>query len=259
MPASIALAEEFGDDLAVLFVERQGATSQEAEAFAYGKKWMGTTAMWTKEVPVRVPGNTLPRFALLSAEGELLLSGNPLAMKKQIEEALENEFDAVKKGPPDAPKAIAKAWVSYAKGDVGKAFAEFTELVAGGGEDGAAAAEALADLRNRVDRRLKRIAWMVENGPLLEAKDQAEALASKAGDWTEVADAAKAQLETLSGDAFQAEVAAEKELVKLEEKAAKKGLEKIEKNLAKFPEKHAGTLAAKRAQHLLAVLETMAD
>ena len=88
MPASIKLQQQYGDDLQVLFVESQGASPEMAEAFAWRRRWMGTQAMWTTEAPLRVEGNTLPKFALLDTEGRLLLEGNPLGMKKQIEEAI---------------------------------------------------------------------------------------------------------------------------------------------------------------------------
>ena len=115
MPASIELQEHYGDDLQVIFVESQGASEEKAIGFAYGRKWMGNQAMWTRERPVQVPGRGLPKFALLSAEGELLLQGNPLSMKKKIEQAIDGEIKKAKSAPSGTPKSLSKAWKAFGK------------------------------------------------------------------------------------------------------------------------------------------------
>ena len=86
MPAALTLAEDYKDEVTVIFVESQGLSLDEADAFAFGKNWMGTHAMWTTERPFDTGARGLPNFALLSNQGEVLLKGHPLSMKKRIEE-----------------------------------------------------------------------------------------------------------------------------------------------------------------------------
>ena len=82
MPAALNLASEHGDDLAVLFVQAQGLSADESEAFALGRKWLGTPAMRTAERPFATGSRGLPNFALVSSDGMILLKGQPLGHEK---------------------------------------------------------------------------------------------------------------------------------------------------------------------------------
>ena len=86
MPSSIKLQREYADEITVLYIECQGSTLDQAEAFAWDRGWMGTPAIWTVERPFDVEGRGLPKFALLSAEGKVLMTGNPLAVHGKIVE-----------------------------------------------------------------------------------------------------------------------------------------------------------------------------
>ena len=176
MPSSIKRARELGDDFALIFVESQGHTIQEAETMAWDRKWMGTHAMWTTEAPFRTEGNGLPSFALLNNEGEIILSGNPLAMKKDIEEAIDAEIAKSKQAPEGTPKSLKKAWKSFAKGDYAKAVAAAQKVVDKGGEDSEDAQVVLDTFVERVEAKIGRVEWMLDNGFLVDAKDMLKTL-----------------------------------------------------------------------------------
>ena len=50
MPHSLKMQEEYGDDLAILFVEVQGASEAQAASFALRKKWLEDSG-WIAALP----------------------------------------------------------------------------------------------------------------------------------------------------------------------------------------------------------------
>ena len=246
------MAAEYGDDLQIIFVESQGHSSEEAEAFAWDHKWMGTSAMWTTEAPFRTGSKGIPNFALLSNEGEVLLMGNPLSMGKQIEEAIDAEIKKANAIPEDTPKSLKKAWKAFVKGDYGKAVAEARKVEAKGGADGEEATAAIDVFIERVEDELGRANWMIENGYLVEAQKFMKDLSKRTKGIAEVAEESTEIGAKLDSDDLKAELTAAQALSKLIDKLAEGGYDdKLIKKLEKFVKKNEATKAAKRAQHLV--------
>jgi len=256
VPSSIKMAREYGDDLGLLFVECQGATRDKQEAFAWKQKWMGTQAMWTTERPFSTGARGLPNFALLSSEGEVLLMGNPLAMHKKIEEAIEKEIAKSSKAPDDSPKSLKSTWKAFGKGNYGKAVAAARKIVDKGGDDAEAAVAAIATIEARAAAKLDRVDRMIETGFVLEANAAVKGLA-KSMSGLEAAERAASIEERLGSDQLKKEMEAAKALSKLEKALNEDGFEpKLVKQLEKLAGKHSGTKAASRAQHLAALAES---
>lgn len=256
MPATKKMAEKYGEDLAIVFVEVQGAGQKKAEAFAWERKWMGTHAMWTSERPFSTGARGIPNYALLSTTGEVLMKGNPISDHSKIEDAVEAQIELAKSAPEDAPKSLGKAYKAFAKGDFAKAIQEARKVHEKGDED-AEAAQALANqFQSRVQERFARIDYLLENGYVSQALDQAKDLA-KATKGLEDFDETNSKLkERLDSEDMKAEIEAGKAFSKLEEKLYEDGLEeKLVKKLSKFVEKHGETTVGKRAKHILSLAE----
>jgi len=259
VPASLKLQEEMGENLQVVFVEAQGTTRDKTEAFALQRKWLGTRAMWTDERPVSSPGNGLPAFVLIGADGKILLQGNPLAMKGQIEDAIAEQIDLAKQAPEGTPSKLKKAWSEFGKGNYAKALAEAEKVRAAAEEDAElteAAASALDTFRARMLGQLARVDKMMTSGDFVYAEELlAELQKSVRGHDELEAEVGEVQ-QRLGSEENAGEREAAAALFKLEQKMAGKG--KIEKHasaLAKLAEDHAGTKAAARASRLLTLLE----
>jgi len=246
------MAAEYGDDLQIIFVESQGHTIEEAEAFAWDHKWMGTTAMWTAERPFSTGAKGIPNFALLSNTGEVLLMGNPLAMHSKIEEAIDAEIKKANAIPEGTHKALKKAWKSFTKKDFGKAVAEARKVEAKGGEAGEEATQAIATFIERVEGELGRADWMIQNGYLTEAQAFIKKLSKKTKGIADVEERQTEITTELASDDLKPEMAAAQSLSKLIKALSEDGWdEKLVKKLRKFVEKNDATKAAKRAQHLV--------
>lgn len=252
MPSAIKTAREYGDDLTVLFVECQGSNETAAEKFAYGKKWMGTPAMWTSERPFDTGAKGIPNFALLSADGELLMKGNPMAMHSKIMDAIDQEIANAKGLPKDAPKSLKKAYKAFAKGDYAKSIEAAQKVVDGGDEDAASAEQTLKSFQSRLDGKFKRVDWMLQNAYLVEAEDFYESLAKGVKGLEAYEERVTSLEETFDADGMKDEIKAAKSFAKLQLKLQADGLDaKHVKTLEKFVEKNAETKIVKRAQALL--------
>lgn len=180
VPAALKLQETFGDDLQVVLVESQGATSRQSEAFALGRRWLGGRAMWTSEAPLRVRGSTLPKFALLGNDGRVLLAGNPLDQPKEIERQIAEQIRDRKRPPADAPEALRPAWSAYLRGKVSEALAlvDATIVDAERRSESSASARATRELFvQRYARELDRIERLCAAGLVEEALDALEGVA----------------------------------------------------------------------------------
>ena len=247
VPASVKLQEELGDDLQVIFVESQGANRDVYEAFAWKMKWMGNTAMWTDERPVNVEGDTIPKFALIGADGTVLLTGNPLEKDKQIKELIAEEIEKGKTAPPGTPKALAKAWSTFLKGDVTSALAECEKL----GTDEAKAAR--EEFVGRVNSRIARAQWLIDNGFLVQADALVTQLEKDTKGVPDLAANVAELTQALASDAAKTEREAAKALASLHDKIAKEkpfdeGNVKKAKAIA---EKFKGTKSGERAQRFV--------
>jgi hypothetical protein len=247
VPASIKLQQQYGDDLQVIFAESQNFDEGDSvEAFAWRAKWMGTNAIWTEEQPVPVKGDGLPACALIGIDGKVLLEGNPLGLKKQIEETIAEQVKKAKDGPSDAPADIKKVWATYNKGDIAGALAQCDKLNT---DD---AKKAKDELTARARSRIARAKWLIDNGFVAEANSLVTTLekATKA-DATLSKEVAE-QRTRLSDPALAKEAEAGGAFANLTEKMAKdKPFDPSNiKKLESLAEKYKGTKTAERASHL---------
>ena len=104
------MPEEYGDDLAVIFVESQGANAKRAESCAYDRGWMGRGAYWTLERPASTGLGYLPSFILLDVDGKVLLKGNTGSMKGKIKDAIKDQIKDARDLPEEYGKDFKKAW-----------------------------------------------------------------------------------------------------------------------------------------------------
>jgi hypothetical protein len=254
VPASLKLQQQYGDDLQVLFVESQGADLATAEAFAWRMKWMGAGAMWTTEAPVQVEGNTLPKFALLDAQGRLLLKGNPMGMKKQIEEAIAAEVRNAKSAPEGTPAKLAKGWSSFVKGEVGAALAECDKAAADAALSDAAKA-LRAEIVARTNARVARGKWLIDNGYVDEGTELLTKLGKAVKGCADFDDAVAKELARVAAPdkGFAHEVEAAKALGAVRQRMLKdKPFDDGNvKALARVADKYKGTKAGERAAHLV--------
>ena len=252
VPHSVKLQEEYGDDLAVLFVEVQNSGKEKSEAFALKKKWLGGRSIWTTERPFSLGIRGIPQFALLSPEGEIVLSGHNSALQGEMEDRIEDMVKSLKKGPASLPKKVAKAWAEMAKGGYAKSLAAAEKIVADAksDEDVAGAKQLIATLDERVGARVERIRWMLDNGYPLIAAEQLKDLSKGTGDRFDVAADLSEMEATLASDEFKQELKAAQELTKIEQKLFEDPDAKHLKKLTKFLEQHGSTKVAKRAEQL---------
>ena len=252
MPASLKLAREFGDDLALVMVESQGSNMEEQEAFVWKRKWMGTQAMWTTERPFDTGAGGLPNFALLSAEGEVLLMGNPSSMHGKIEDAIAEEIAKAKKVPADTPKAFKKAWKEFVKGNYAKAVAEARKVEAKGGEDGEIAAGAVEDFVDAIENKYARVGWLMDNGYFGKAQSMFKDLSKQTKGLADIAEAHAELAQRFEAPELKAELDAAKAFERIESKLQENGFdEKLVKKLESFAKKNAESKVVSRAEHIL--------
>lgn len=246
MPSALKLQEEYGDALQVLFVECQGSTRDQYEAFAWKMKWMGGRAMWTDERPFATVGNGLPETALVGVDGKILFQGYP---DGKIEELLAAEVKKAKEAPAGTAAALKKPWSSFLKGDVGPAIAECEKLATD--EAKAARDEFVA----RAQRRIARVKKLVEEGLIVEADALVAKLARDVKGAPELETAVAAETARLAEPERAAERAASQAYTTFVGQVAKKkpfdapNVKKAE-GLA---EKHAGTKSGERAARFVAL------
>lgn len=253
MPSAIKKQREYGDDLAVIFVS--GSSSRdEIEKFTWNRGWRGTSAMWTQEAPLRTGANGIPNFALLGADGQLLMKGHPGAMASKVKKAIEEEIKKGKKAPEGAPKSLKGAYKSLGKGDFAKAHAAASKLVEKGHADAKLAEDFVAGVEDRIDRQFKRVDWLLERGYAIKADEVFDALKAGVKGLESYEERMASLGEVMDSDQVKAELKVDKGLTKLEEKLGEEGLDpKLLKKLAKFADKNADSRVTKRAQKLLEI------
>ena len=255
MPAAVKLQQEYGEDLQVIFVHSQRGTDQEIVRRQLERKWLGTNAMWTNEYPFSTGSGGLPNFALLDADGRVVMKGISTRLMKQMEEKIEELVDAGKDAPEDLPKPVAKAFVDLRKGEYSKALAVLDKQIEKPSGGDAATAEAAtkvrAELLQRAQAHLDRIRWMAENGYAEAAEDALKDYVKVAKGVDAVQEGIEALKTDLKSDAMQAELSAASDLRKLEKKLYEDPKGKHRRALEKFVEKHGATKVAKRAEFWL--------
>jgi uncharacterized protein Yka (UPF0111/DUF47 family) len=250
------MQEEYGDAIQVILVESQGTGFHESVGFAMRYEWLGGQAIWTSDYLFPTSGRGLPKFALLSPTGEIVLTGNSVSMHGQIEDAIEEMVKSGAEAPEDAPKAVEKAYSDLAKERWAKAHEDLSKALdkVKTDADRAAVQTALDGVATRVERKVARVHWLAENGYPQRAEELAETLQKGTKDADALAEMVAPLAGLLVSEAFQAELAAGKELEKLEEKLfADATNEKLVEKLLELAEEHAGTQVAERARNLVEV------
>ncbi|MBK7641940.1 MAG: hypothetical protein IPJ19_02645 [Planctomycetes bacterium] len=256
MPASLKLLQQYGDDLQVLFVESQGASSAEAAAFALRLKWLGVPGgLWTIEHPCDSGSRGLPSAVLLDSNGKVVFKGDPLEGHKQILRLVDADIAARHSAPADAPKPLEPAWKAFGKGKYGEAL----KLVDALSEKdrstlGDAWSATRAEFRKRIDAQLARAKWELENGYPTRCVEHLEALA-KACEGSSECKASVEELRTLlAAPAGSAEREAAKLLERLEQKFYETGGDPAaRKALERAVEKSASTKVAGRLRGVLTI------
>lgn len=247
MPASTKLQDQYGDALQVIFVECQGATREQYEAFAWKMKWMGNNSMWTEERPIPTVGNGLPETALIGVDGHVIMQGHPGDLGKKLDDAIAAEVKKSHEAPAGTPDALKKAWTTFLKGNVAAALAECDKV---GTDEGKAAREEFLSIEKR---RIARAKWLTDNGYMLESAKLTEDLAKEVKGCADLEPLATAETARVAAPEKAPERDAAKALASVINQIAKKkpfdpaNVQKVEA-LAK---KHPGTKTAERAAHIV--------
>lgn len=252
MPASIKLQQEYGDDIAVVFVESQGTSVPDTERFVMKMRWLGTQAMWTNEAPFRSGSNGLPNYVLLGADGKVLQKGRSLSSKEH--DLLDAEIKKAKGAPEGTDKAFKGAWKDFNKGKYGKAIAGARKVAEKKPELADAAAEVLATFEARVGSKLDRVDWMMQNGHPSDAEERLGDIASELDEGDPLHERAQALEQAFDSEEMERELEADKKLGRALESLFEDGRdEKLFERVAKLAEEYAGTKVAERAQRFAAM------
>lgn len=252
MPASLKLQEEYGDDLAVIFVEAQGTSEDKTAQFIMKQRWFGSAAMWTHERPVSTGVRGLPSFALLSADGKVLAKGNHMTSRDK--DLVAEEVKAAKSAPEGTPKALQKAWKNFNKGKIAGALKEAGKVAEKKPELAGDAEAALAEFDARVRSRMDRITWLVENGYPVAAKDKLAELTKQLKGADELLAAAEELGARFEQDDMKLELEAGQAINRALDKLYEDGRDaKLFDKVAKLADKYSGTKVAERAQKVVAL------
>ena len=89
VPTALNLQEKFADTMQTLFVA-PAQSMTEIQALGVERDWFETNAMWTNESPLH-PTTRYPAFALLSAEGRVLMEGSAAEQEQRIHDYLNDQ------------------------------------------------------------------------------------------------------------------------------------------------------------------------
>jgi hypothetical protein len=262
VPSSIKLKAELGADFNVVFVESQGTSPDDTEAFIYRQRWGASEALWTHEAPCNSGSDGLPSYVLLGNDGRVLAMGNHTDSKTK--DLIAAEIKAAKSVPKDLPPALVKPMQDFVKGAYANAILAATKVSEiPAAEDKAGAAEKAKSLvtewSQRATNRIDRVKYMIDNAQF--AKADAEVLALKTAIKglpdleTKVAELAT----RLASAELKTQREAAKSLDNLLGKVNDKGVdEKIAKDLKKLAGKYTGTKPGERAARLARLFEKKA-
>lgn len=250
VPSAVKLSQQYGEDLAILFVEVQGATPDKMASFALRQKWLGNSAMWTTERPFSLGLQGIPHSALIDANGKVVMAGYTSEIHSKMEKKIAELVKEAKEAPEGTPKALEKAWKELAKGRYAAALKEARAVAENPrSADSEAAQQSIAEFNRRAESEIARAAWQVENGCVASAMERIERIAKAVEGEAELAERVK-ELRS-KAESNRQELDAARELQKIESKLYAEGPDaKHEKALQKLAEKYAGTRAAARASKL---------
>jgi hypothetical protein len=254
VPTAVRLQEELGDQVQILFVEVQGSSPKDIVKKQLQHKWLGGKAMWTSERPFNNGFDGIPNFALLDADGNVVLRGYSNRNHKQIEESIAQMLKASKKGSEDLPKAVGKAMVDIGKGEYAKAnsvLAKLIEKPSGPNPEAlkAAAESAQSKMMARHESEMKRVKWMLENGYPSDGEELYLSLNKRSKGLVGVQESLNGIGDSLKTSEMKIELTAAKSLAKLEQKFFDDSKGKFQKKFEKLVEKYTGTQVAKRASY----------
>ena len=248
------MQSEYGDAVQVILVESQGASAEDAAAFALKHKWLGNQAIWTTERPFSTGGNGLPSYALISPSGEVVLTGNTASDHSKIQKAVEEMLKKGSSAPAGTADSVAKLYRELDKGNLAKVVAEAQKVAAkaaGKEPDVESAAKSVETAAGaKFDREVARVTWLAGNSRLLQAQE-AHAALSKGVKGHPDFEARAAELAKLfEGPEVQHALALEREMAQLEKDLFAPDLKdptKLTTKLRKFALANPGTKLAERA------------
>ncbi len=262
MPSSIKLKAELGDDFNVLFVESQGTSPDDTEAFIFKQRWGASQGLWTNEAPCQSGSNSLPSYVLLGNDGRVLITGYPAESK--LKDLINAEIKTAKSAPKDTPPALVKAYADFNKGAYAAAISAANKLAetpaaedkAGVGPKAKAAADAWSA---RATARVERLQYMIDNAMFSKADAELIALKPAIKGLPDL-EAKLAEFSTkLAADDLKTAREAAKSLENVLGKVNEKGVDdKTAKDLKKLAEKYTGTKPAERAVRLAKLFEKKA-
>lgn len=255
VPGALDLAAAYPGELTVLLVESQSAGAEEMELFAYQRRWMETPALWTTEAPFRPGSRGLPSFVLLAADGEVVLTGNSVAMKQELEDAVAEEIELARRGPDGVSRAVRTMYADFAAGRYAQAVNAARKAAASGKDDDALLAVETFD--QRLDQLATRAEWLLSTGYYVEAEAVLQDLGKGLHGLPEREQRVRELVGQLGCPELEAEVEAARVLARIETKARSKGLEPaIVKDLERFVERHPAAKCTARAQRLLELVRS---
>lgn len=259
MPAALKLKEEYGDDLQVVFVESQNSGYEKsiADALKYG--WLTHDVVWSSDYVFSTGSKGLPSFALLDAEGCVVLKGSSSDLKGKMEDEIARMVQELKSGPPDMPKSVVKIYSELNKSGHAKALIAAEKLKAKPGSKDTemvltATESAITNIHANLDGQLARADWLLENGYPSQAQELVKGLLKGVKGNVDMTAKVEASLAKFMGEEIVAQLAADKDLSKLQNKMfADKNGEKVSKKLLKMAEENSSNPIGKRARILAGV------
>ena len=253
VPDALRIQEDFGDDVQVLLCEAGRSGPTQVLSYALNRRWLNTGAMWTTEQPVKRETHDVPYFVLLDAQGFVAMEGIASDQRRELEQKVEDLVRETAKGPKDLPRELAKAIVEAGDGNFAKARQIAQGAIEDAGEDALKREEAkrvLATVEERLEQRLKRARWMLDNGYPIEATDALGKLAKGVKGWEEPETRVAGMTAELDTEEMKTEIEAQKALQKIEKKLFEDPDVRQVKQLQKVIEKFPRTKTAERAKML---------
>jgi hypothetical protein len=253
VPDALRLQADFGESLQVLLCETGRSAENQVLSYALNKGWLTTSTMWTSESPVKRESRDVPYFVLLDAQGEIAMEGIASEQRRELEQTVGDLVKETAKGPRELSRELAKAITEANDGNFTKAREIAQAAVDEAGDDTVKLQEArqvLASVEERLEQRLKRARWMLDNGYPIEATDALAKLAKGVKGWEEPEQRATDMTAELETPEMKFELEAQKALQKIEKKMFEDPDVRLVKQLQKIVEKYPRTKTAERAKQL---------
>jgi hypothetical protein len=259
VPAALKLKEEYGDDLQIIFAESQNSGYENSVRFALKTGWLEHDVIWSSDYIFSTGSRGLPSFALLDANGTVVLKGSSTSLKGKMEDEIERMVKEAGSGPAGIPKSVSKIYAELGKGSYAKAMTAANKLKAKPGSKDAdmvvSATEAsMVAITAGFHAELARADWLLNNGYPIRAQVLVKGLVKGVKGNADMTAKLEPYLTKFDGDAMKAQLSAAKSLAKLESKMyADKNGEKVAEKLVKLANENASNPIGKRASILAKV------